>query len=205
MSITNQYGDIRGAYLCTSKAHSQFEPALHSIANSLQQYGHQLPQLFFTDNVDDAPLLKRCFPSLAEGVTPVDPNASLPLFTIPSDVTVTLLYTTNQIKNAMRSIMDILEVDNRDQTLVIGLDAEWNVRPGSSSLSNTAVMQIAFEKHIYVIPVCACSHFSGITHCSNFSSHRLLDSRPKESFRGIYVLCLRAAGYSRLGGWLKMT
>ncbi|KIO25928.1 hypothetical protein M407DRAFT_75136, partial [Tulasnella calospora MUT 4182] len=153
MSITNQYGDIRGAYLCTSKAHSQFEPALHSIADSLQQYGHQLPQLFFTDNVDDAPLLKRSFPSLAEGVTPVDPNASLPLFTIPGDVTVTLLYTTNQIENTMKSIMDTLQVDDKDQTIVIGLDAEWNVRPGSSSLSNTAVMQVAFEKHVYVIPI----------------------------------------------------
>ncbi|KAG8968224.1 hypothetical protein FRC05_001605 [Tulasnella sp. 425] len=153
MSITNQYGDIRGSYLCTSKAHSQFEPALHSIAKSLPQFSHRPPQLFFTDNVDDAPLLKRCFPSLAEGVIPVDKNASLPLFTIPSEVTISILYTTNQINNAMKSIMDTLVVDSRDQSLVIGLDAEWNVRPGSSSISNTAVMQIAFENHVYIIPI----------------------------------------------------
>lgn len=174
MSITNQYGDIRGAYLTTSKAQSQFTPALCTIAKSLPLYGHQLPQLFYTDNVDDAPMLQRCFPSLAEGVTPVDENAALPPFTIPDDVSVKVLHTLSQIDDAMKSIIDCLEVESDDESLVIGLDAEWNVDRQSPTPANTSVLQIAFQKNIYVIQVC---HTQFILELSNSNTNSVTPDR----------------------------
>ncbi|KAG8932761.1 hypothetical protein FRC00_014144 [Tulasnella sp. 408] len=176
MSITNQYGDIRGAYLTTSKAQSQFTPALCTIAKSLPLYGHRLPQLFYTDNVDDAPMLKRCFPSLAEGVTPVDENAALPPFSIPDDVSVKILHTLSQIDDAMNSIMDCLELESDDENLVIGLDTEWNVDRQSPTPANTAVMQIAFQKKIYVIQVAQYTAVKQLPQsiCSVLKSDRIL-------------------------------
>jgi hypothetical protein len=152
MSISNQFGQIRGHYLVGSKAQSQFEPALENISTSLTRYGHGQPQTMFTDNLDNTPLLTRRFPSLIEGVVPVNKYARLPKFTIPDDVTVITISTTDQINRAVASILGDLK-DDPNHKLAVSLDCEWNVDIGSHTAASTALLQVAYAQRIYVMQV----------------------------------------------------
>jgi hypothetical protein len=153
MSITNQYGELRGSYLVGSKAQSQFAAALNAISTSLSTYGHQQPQLMFTDNLDDTAFLTWHFPSLSQDVMPVSEHARLPPFQIPDTVTILPVTSIHQIEVAVASILDALDAESPDQYLAVGLDAEWNVHHGSSAKSNTAVLQIAFGLRVFVFQV----------------------------------------------------
>ncbi|KAF8870351.1 hypothetical protein CPB84DRAFT_1754505 [Gymnopilus junonius] len=73
LTVTNEKGEIRSCNLVATKSHKQFELALHAILKSLHLYGHLPPGLAFTDNIQgDRQFLEESFPSLREGVVPVE-------------------------------------------------------------------------------------------------------------------------------------
>ncbi|KAF8057979.1 hypothetical protein FPV67DRAFT_1525179 [Lyophyllum atratum] len=158
LTVTNEKGEIRICNLVATKAHSQFELALNRMRESLDLYGHDQPVLFYTDNVADKEFLERCFPSLREGVLAVEKYSHLPSFTIPSDVEISVLRTSTEIDDTMRSILQLLP-DDDDETgvVVIALDSEWNVETSErgyvTGRGQTAVLQIALGKKIYILQI----------------------------------------------------
>ena len=60
-------GEILVCVFVATKSHSQYEDALRKLAQDLTIYGHDLPEVFYTDNMIDKPMLEKLFVSLREG------------------------------------------------------------------------------------------------------------------------------------------
>ncbi|KAF5381364.1 hypothetical protein D9615_008300 [Tricholomella constricta] len=128
LTVTNERGEIRVCNLVATKSHSQFELALQRMRESLSQYGHDEPSIFYTDNMADKEFLEKCFPSLRNDVVPVALQYShLQPLEIPSHFQISIKKTATAIDDAMRTILELLPEDDSSRTITIGLDAEWNV------------------------------------------------------------------------------
>ncbi|KAJ7099007.1 ribonuclease H-like domain-containing protein [Mycena epipterygia] len=155
--MTNEKGEIRVFILVPKKAHSQIEPALTQVRESLHLYGHSQPKLIYTDNMSDKPFLEKCYNSLLEDLVPVDKYSSLPLLQIPDDVDILVRKTAPSIDDAIRTILDSLMPDGTLEPIAIGFNSEWNVDVSSHGYvqgrGETAVIQIAYERRVYVLQV----------------------------------------------------
>jgi hypothetical protein len=156
LTVTNEKGEIRVCNLVATKSHSQFEMALTKMSQSLKLYGHSQPALFYTDNMADKGFLERVFPSLKDGVTPVEKHGHLPELTIPDNITLQCVNTATAIDDACRTIIHTLPDDDAS-TIHLGLDSEWNVNTSQSGhitgREGTAVVQLAYKDHLYVFQV----------------------------------------------------
>ncbi|KAJ3558593.1 hypothetical protein NP233_g11480 [Leucocoprinus birnbaumii] len=162
LTITNEWAEIRACNLVATKAHEQFRLALERMRESLEVYGHKQPELFFTDNMADKQFLEESFPSLREGVTPIEKYAHLEPFIIPWSpaVQVFVKQSATAIDLTARTILDALPNENSETgggLIVIGFDTEWNVEAqqyrGVVRENRTAVIQIAYENIIYILQV----------------------------------------------------
>ena len=111
ISVTNERNEIRVCNFVATKSHSQFELALKDVCNSLKLYGHPQPSIFYTDNISDKKFLEDCFPSLRQGVTPVEKYSHLEELVIPSDTAILVKNNSNAINDAMRTILDNVPQD----------------------------------------------------------------------------------------------
>ncbi|KAJ7206804.1 hypothetical protein GGX14DRAFT_637030 [Mycena pura] len=155
LTVTNEKGEILICVFVATKSHSQFEDALQRLAKDLVVYGHNLPEVFYTDNMVDKAMLEKNFPSLTEAVVPVDKYSHLPLFSTPDFVCApTVLDSETAINNAMRAILD--DVPEGGQ-LVVGFDSEWNVDMTQygrfGGRSPPAVVQIAYRDSVFILQV----------------------------------------------------
>jgi hypothetical protein len=121
---------------------------------SLELYGHSIPSVFFTDNVaQDRPFLESIFPSLREGVAPVEKYPNLEALTLPANVIVRTMDTAAGIDDAIRTILESLSADGSGST-VVGFDTECNVNISPtgqvSGRELTAIIQIAHENCVFI-------------------------------------------------------
>lgn len=143
--------------------------ALKNMANSLTLYGHTHPSVFFTDNMSDKAFLERCFPSLKQGVVPIEKYGELETLEIPPPPIIEILPkdTSQSIDDAARLILN--DVPEDQGCIVVGFDTEWNVELSPhgyvTSRGKTAIVQIAYERQIYVFQV----RFYFLNQCSCFS------------------------------------
>ena len=165
LTVTNEKGEIRICTLVATKAHSQFELALKQMKHSLDQYGHAQPTIFYTDNMADKAFLESSFPSLRQGVVPVEKYLHLDPLLVPSHIHVLVRNTTSSIDDAVRTIMAYL-VPDEIETIYIGFDAEWNVNVSDRGFvtgrGQTAIIQIAHENVVYILQVCPCHISQGL-------------------------------------------
>jgi len=122
-------------------------------------YGHSQLVVFHTDNMADKSFLEASFPSLRANVVPVEKYGELEPFVLPSDVEVQVRRGENEIDTALATIIDCVPVE-ADENLVIGFDAEWNVRledNGRFERGMIAIVQIAFEKRVEILQVRICA------------------------------------------------
>lgn len=154
--ITNEFSEIRACHLVTTKGHSQTALALKGVRESLERYGHEMPKVFFTDNMADKALLEEVFPSLTEDVVPTDKYEHLPELQIPEDVHVFVKETARSIEMTVESILDDLDLDGSGE-LVVGFDTEWNVETSPNGqvkhTGKTAIVQIAYKQQIYILQI----------------------------------------------------
>ncbi|KAF9063574.1 hypothetical protein BDP27DRAFT_1426743 [Rhodocollybia butyracea] len=155
LTVTNDKGEIRVCNFVASKAHSQFTDVLKKVKASLDLYGHEQPQVFYTDNMSDKGMLEECFPSLLEDVIPVEKHSALPLFSIPTTITPIVLNSTQSIDNALRAIMSCLPESSGQ--LVVGFDSEWNVDVSEDGQvqgkAPTVVVQIALKEQVFILQI----------------------------------------------------
>ncbi|KJA22277.1 hypothetical protein HYPSUDRAFT_202294 [Hypholoma sublateritium FD-334 SS-4] len=156
LTVTNQNGQIRDFNLVATKSHSQFECALVKIRQSLLMYGHLQPYLFYTDNMGDKAFLESCFPSLREGVVPIEKHGNLEPFSIPEDVEVLVKDEASSINAALSTILDDIPIEESEPDIVVGFDAEWNVTVGdwgNHTRGEVSVIQIAYERRVYILQI----------------------------------------------------
>ncbi|KAF7324049.1 3'-5' exonuclease domain-containing protein [Mycena kentingensis (nom. inval.)] len=155
LTVTNEKGEILVCVFVATKSHSQYEDALRKLAHDLVVYGHNLPEVFYTDNMVDKPMLEKLFASLREGVSPVEKHSNLPMFIDPPCVeNPDVLDSETSINNVCRSILS--EVPENG-TLVVGFDSEWNLEVAPygavTGRGPPAVIQIAFKDRVYVFQI----------------------------------------------------
>ncbi|EDR15529.1 uncharacterized protein LACBIDRAFT_321428 [Laccaria bicolor S238N-H82] len=130
LTMTNEFGEIRICDLVPTKAHSQFDIALTRMNHSIKLFGLEPPRIIFTDNLADKPMLERHFPSLKEGVRPVNSLGDLPVLQLPSGCIPKVFQTATQINSAILSFIDTFSHLDGDK-LVVGLDTEWDIAYGN--------------------------------------------------------------------------
>ena len=154
ITVTNDKGEIRVCNFVATKSHSQFTDALKQMRQSLNLYGHQQPEIFYTDNMADKAMLEECFPSLLRNVTPIEKHSNLPILSVPANI-IHVLSTTEEIDNALHAVMDHLAPS--DGYLAVGFDTEWNVDVLDDGRVRgkgpTAVVQIALKDKVYILQV----------------------------------------------------
>ncbi|KAJ7494155.1 hypothetical protein FB451DRAFT_1551319 [Mycena latifolia] len=155
LTVTNEKGEIRVCVFVATKSHSQFEDALRRLAEDLVVYGHNLPEVFYTDNMVDKAMLEKILPSLTEAVIPVEKYSHLDTFETPDFVrNPTVLDDESMINNAMRAILDDVPAAGH---IVIGFDSEWNVDMTQygrfGGRSPPAVVQVAYKESVFVMRV----------------------------------------------------
>ncbi|KAJ7205539.1 hypothetical protein GGX14DRAFT_568874 [Mycena pura] len=155
LTVTNEKGEIRVCVFVATKSHSQFEDALRRLAEDLVVYGHNLPEVFYTDNMVDKAMLEKIFPSLTEAVIPVEKYSHLDPFETPDFVrNPAVLDDESMINNTMRAILDDVPTTGH---IVIGFDSEWNVDMTQygrfGGRSPPAVVQVAYKESVFVMRV----------------------------------------------------
>ncbi len=186
LTVTNEYGEIRVCNLVATKSHSQFKLSLRGMAHSLELYGHPPPMLFFTDNMGDKAFLEASFPSLREGVVPVEKYGSLEPFVLPSDVRILPRAEEAAINAALSTIINELPVESPDPDLIVGFDCEWNVvisDAGKVERGEIAIVQIAYQKRVFILQVCAAHSAACCLSCHINLCSRLVSSLPDEGYQ----------------------
>ncbi|GLB45297.1 putative essential for the formation of DNA replication focal centers [Lyophyllum shimeji] len=157
LTLTNEMGQIRICNLVATKSHSQFVLALQQMRQSLEIYGHDQPSVIYTDSMNDKDFLEQCFPSLQQDVVPVEKFANLLPLQIPETFSISIKNTVTAINDAMRTILEHLPDDDGVDTIIIGLDAEWNVEVSQrgyvTGRGQTAILQVAHGTHIYILQI----------------------------------------------------
>jgi hypothetical protein len=123
---------------------------------SLELYGHQQPEIFYTDNMADKSFLESSFNSLRENVVPVEKYGNLNPFILPAEVQIFVRTGDAAINAALSTIIDHVPTDDNSPDLVVGFDAEWNVtisETGQHERGEIAIVQIAYEKRVYILQV----------------------------------------------------
>ncbi|KAJ7895035.1 hypothetical protein B0H13DRAFT_2339037 [Mycena leptocephala] len=157
LTITNEKGEIRVCNLVATKSHSQFELALIRMRESLILFGHDQPQIFYTDNMSDKDFLERVFSSLREDIVAVEKYSHLETLETPATTSVIEMDESDKIDEVMRCILHDIPQDSEDSTLVLFLDSEWNVETSQygyvTGRGTTAVVQILYKDTIYILKV----------------------------------------------------
>ena len=153
LTVTNEFGVIRNLVLVATKSHAEFHSALCKTRESLQMFGHSQPEVIYTDNpAADKQFLESIFPSITQGVVPVEKYPGLKSFVLPVDVTWAVNHTAAEISGACTRILDDLD---RESPIVIGFDAEFNVSMiQGAGPEPTAIVQIAYKNHVDILQVC---------------------------------------------------
>ena len=154
-TVTNEAGEARILAFVATKAHSQIEPALIKMEKNLTLYGHEQPKVFYTDNpAADKQFLEKKFPSLLKDVVSVEKYSNLKKFARPDDIPIQEFSTAAEINDALAKITDDLDLNNEDNKLVVGFDAEWNVDLTQRGAQQpTSIIQIAYKKLLYIFQV----------------------------------------------------
>ena len=153
--IVNEYGEIRILNFTATKSQDALRPSFIAARESMKMFGHPPIEIMYTDNVADAPFLQECFPSLLEGVHPINPYSELPPLCIPTSIQPTLARTQEEIHNVMLCLFsdgsDIPEVN-------VAMDMEWSVSLNEytrtvQSTGTVDVISLAFDNKVYILHI----------------------------------------------------
>lgn len=157
-TVCNEYEEVRAMAFVPTKGHAHVKPLLCALKRSYELYGHTMPKIVFTDNVvGDQKLFEDIFPSLIIDVKHVDDvtvevadqEHELPVYEIPSDVTVECLYSIDSIDFFMQTILN--DIHDRRTRVNIGFDCEWYYTIRPSYQGKVAIIQIAYQKKVFII------------------------------------------------------
>ncbi|TFY78505.1 hypothetical protein EWM64_g5507 [Hericium alpestre] len=153
LSAVNEYGECRSMTLTMTKAHDQSMPALSQIPHSTQKYRHNDTEIIFTDSPRaDKAELECIFLALLWGVEPVL-SSSLKQLCIPEDWDIYVLSSVWVINLRLQTLLDDARHLPSGSTFSLAMDMEWPVDHANGIQGRIAVITIAFDQCVYVIPV----------------------------------------------------
>jgi len=160
-TLVNEYEQIQFQAFVPTKSLAHIRTGLETMIKSLENHGHPLPILGFTDNVaSDYTTFLQCIPSLGKNITAVqlDEFSDLPRLTLLSNVDVRVCSTETEIQQACSLILDHV---NGQELLYVGFDMEWefSTHQFASSLQRTALIQIALPTAVYLFQVFGLKRF----------------------------------------------
>lgn len=123
--------------------------------DSLNTYGLPHPEVFFMDTMLDKNMLEKHFPSLTKGVTPITEHGKLPLFEIPSHISITCHWNVTDIQDVIHTLIDQA---SEGQMLTVALNTEWDVDTHAChhhvpDPQTTAILQLAYGNNIWIFQV----------------------------------------------------
>jgi hypothetical protein len=99
-------------------------------------------------------------------VVPSEKHSNLEPLSIPDHFQISIKQSATMIDDAMRVLLDLLPDNDAPGTLVIGLDAEWNVETSEcgyvTGRGQMAILQIAYGMNIFILQVCHCDLYEKI-------------------------------------------
>jgi hypothetical protein len=123
-TLCNEYEEIRMQALVPSKALSHLRKPFQALKDAFDFYGHDQPEIFFTDNVKtDRNFLFDTLPSLKKDCVIGDRFGNLPAAEISND---RIVYCSNPTTISAASTR-ILESLCHEQQIFVGFDCEWPV------------------------------------------------------------------------------
>jgi hypothetical protein len=158
--MTNEYEEIVQQLLLPSKSLTYLKHSLDKMREAYLDYGHDMPIVFFTDNVkSDKTFLESVFESLKDDVKPVHVDemngveASVGDLKLPENVKT--LYICRNFELMDNEIMNLLQEIRNDNSAseeetVVGFDCEWNA---FSAVSKVDVIQICYKDSVFVLHV----------------------------------------------------
>jgi hypothetical protein len=153
-AVATNHGHLPMMQLQSTKSQLLTKHGLKEIEDG--RIANNLPptQAAYTDNPRaDKSMLEECFPSLKSDLIPAQCSRTysheLETLTTPGDVVIRTVQLQDAIEEAM---LPIFESVNNEQSLVVGLDAEWKYSTGRAP-GKLAVLQVAFKRTILVIQV----------------------------------------------------
>jgi hypothetical protein len=146
----NENNQIRLQIFVFSKSLDEVSPSLSELALTLEKRGEAGIQTVSTDNCcKDRGILQKSISSLG-GIDDDQTAKTFPSCTLPSDVTIITIESDHELDQICPIILDAATNQGH---IAIGLDAEWNVI-GDHGRKKVALVQIAFESHVYLIRLC---------------------------------------------------
>lgn len=149
----NENHQIRLQNFSFSKSLDEVSPSFKMLSDTMRERNYPNILTVATDNCcKDSAILKdnlttlNCTTSCAEGKNEKDN----PLFTLPKDLEIVIINTDQELDNVLPSITRFL---NGNNTIVIGFDCEW-VYEKQNGQRKVSLIQISFEKIIYLIRIC---------------------------------------------------
>jgi hypothetical protein len=158
-TVNNEYEEIVHQILVPSKSLSYLKHSFEKMREAYVTYGHQMPVVFFTDNVkSDKTFLEGMFTSLKEGTQPMEEdeinygepegrNLALPSGIVP-------IYKNrkfDEIDHEMSQLIrDIEHGRHLGINAVVGFDCEWKF-PAPGDVVDT--IQLAYGEKIFVLHV----------------------------------------------------
>lgn len=160
-TVMNEYEEIRMQVLAHTKSLRELSGNFDSMMESYRNYGFEMPQVFYTDNVAaDKNTLEKYIPSLTEnvkrlivdkntGVASFSDSIQLPVASIPEYISVEVKDDVEGINDACHKILSYVDNDERNE-IFVGFDCEWVAphfrRRTTSSTSHVALVQVYVEE-----------------------------------------------------------
>ena len=161
MDMTTEFGEIRVSVFTSTKSHEAFEPTFAAVRNSAIRNGQPEPEVAYTDNITDAPMLTRLFPTLLKDVVPAGPWRHLPVLEVPPSVRIHVVQQSEAITEVIRTFLPHPDGPELSPSFIreVAVDTEWNVnleqcgpvQRGSSG--KTAIVTLATETDVYILQV----------------------------------------------------
>jgi hypothetical protein len=151
----NEQGEVRAWTLTSTKGHDQCMPSIAAIPNSLAKFGHGDTEVAFTDNPrGDKAELERAIPALRKLVVPV-PSSSMERLWLPDSWKnqIFTLATPYQVNTRLDSLMEEDRQNPNMNNHAYMFDMEWPVDLVNGIQGCVALISLAHNQSIYLIPV----------------------------------------------------
>ncbi|KAJ3124653.1 hypothetical protein HK098_000938 [Nowakowskiella sp. JEL0407] len=149
-TLVNEYEEIRMQTFMPTKSFSHLIQPFNNLQQSLKNFGHSEPDLFFTDNVtNEKEFLLKSFPSLGQNIqTPANVMTHLDTYEIPKTIAISIISNPHEADVVLNLLIEEIIKNEAITIPVIGFDTEWLYNPLTKVSDRTAVVQIAFETRI---------------------------------------------------------
>ena len=166
-TVCNEFEEIRLQLLVPTKKVTHLKRSFEQMLKSYHLYGPQEPQILYTDYIaGDKRFLQETIPSLnqplsattttsasassSSTITNNTTNNNSKYISLPDHISPRYIRTASDANIAIEQILSDIQ-DGR--SITIGFDTEWNYNKVTKYIGKTAVVQIAYNDLLLILPI----------------------------------------------------